>query len=338
MPYGLRAGLLAILPNERAADYRLLRRRLWRSFVPEDHGERELVEGQVQAVWQAIRAERIATDLLADLPPAAADRCHGSDLLAKPDHRAAIATVRHLQAAAGTGLRRALELVLRYRKVRRDGLLAPLPDEADEEDADDDGRGEPQAEAPARPVLPRPANGNRPRSGAGNCTNEFPGGHAAAAAAAGVGTNAFGPPAGSDLPAEARTAPVDAAGRTGTNAFEADEADVPPATGADHGPRRKLPAGSAAPADPDASPDTADADPAAGWSALRRRVLASCPLGFEELLRGCTEEELEEFEVLGDPVRYEAWFARQPKPAPEPVELDPDTLAAIRQVTRHNPA
>ena len=42
--------------------------------------------------------------------------------------------------------------------------------------------------------------------------------------------------------------------------------------------------------------------------------------------------------MAGDPVAYEAWFARQPKPPTCPVEfMTEEDVAAVRWVTRHNP-
>jgi hypothetical protein len=52
-----------------------------------------------------------------------------------------------------------------------------------------------------------------------------------------------------------------------------------------------------------------------------------------------TLADLELFHAVGDPdpTAYEAWFARQPKPAFEPIQLSEEDRAAIAHVTRHNP-
>jgi hypothetical protein len=89
--------------------------------------------------------------------------------------------------------------------------------------------------------------------------------------------------------------------------------------------------------DEPAAPPPVEADPAreARRLDLLARVkrplrpgLARTPLALLEQLTAAADP---------DPTAYEAWFAAQPKPAPEPVPRSPEDLAAIRRVTRHNP-
>lgn len=104
--------------------------------------------------------------------------------------------------------------------------------------------------------------------------------------------------------------------------------------GAPDGPDREEPA-SAEPPEP-ARPAAAE-EPAG--EARRQELLAR----IRPVLRPCfARAPLAALEqalaaAAPDPAAYEAWFARQPKPAPEPVPLGPEDQVAIRHVTRHNP-
>jgi hypothetical protein len=93
--------------------------------------------------------------------------------------------------------------------------------------------------------------------------------------------------------------------------------------------------------DPDAwlaSLPPVEADPAK--EAERRRLLAAIEhKGLRKMVARGTLADPELFHAVGDPdpTAYEAWFARQPKPAFEPIALSDEDRAAIAHVTRHNP-
>ena len=115
---------------------------------------------------------------------------------------------------------------------------------------------------------------------------------------------------------------------------------LPPATTPPSARRRRRPAKAAdAPpeGEPEAPPPPVEADPAR--EAKRLELLATLkPWAQAQLAR--TELALVEHFAAAthpDPTVYETWFAAQPKPAPEPLDLAPEDVAAIRAVTRHNP-
>jgi hypothetical protein len=116
------------------------------------------------AAWKELRADRLEAEVLADIPPRAEGRSHGSDLQV-PEHRASLASALRYQAGAGSAFRRAWRTFLELRKAKRAGLVAAL-DEA----------------APAAAGLP-----GTPDPEHGNCTNELSLARDAEAPAASVG-------------------------------------------------------------------------------------------------------------------------------------------------------
>jgi hypothetical protein len=103
------------------------------------------------AAWKETRADRMEAEVLADIPPRAAGRSHGSDLQV-PEHRASLAIALRYQAGAGSAFRRAWRTFLELRKAKQAGLVVPLA-EAE------------LAGAADRPRLPDPEHGK--------CTNEL---------------------------------------------------------------------------------------------------------------------------------------------------------------------
>jgi hypothetical protein len=81
------------------------------------------------AAWKEVRADRIEAETLADIPPRAEGRSHGSDLQV-PEHRASLATALRYQAGAGSAFRRAWRTFLELRKAKQAGLVVP-PAEAE---------------------------------------------------------------------------------------------------------------------------------------------------------------------------------------------------------------
>ena len=72
-----------------------------------------------------------------------------------------------------------------------------------------------------------------------------------------------------------------------------------------------------------------------------RRKAALLQIEPKELIRAighASLHDLEQYLVAGDPVAYEEWFARQPKPPRIPAKsLGPEDAALVDWVTRHNP-
>jgi hypothetical protein len=93
--------------------------------------------------------------------------------------------------------------------------------------------------------------------------------------------------------------------------------------------------------DPDAWPaETPVVEADSEKEAERRRLLAKVEhAGLRKMVVGGTLNDLELFHAVGDPdpTVYEQWFAKQPKPAFEPIALSDEDKAAIAHVTRHNP-
>ncbi|HEX6010929.1 MAG TPA: hypothetical protein VFY87_03810 [Geminicoccaceae bacterium] len=72
-----------------------------------------------------MRADRIEAEALADVPPRAEGRSHGSDLQV-PERRASVATALRYQAGTGSAFRRAWRTFLKLRKAKAVGLVAAL--------------------------------------------------------------------------------------------------------------------------------------------------------------------------------------------------------------------
>jgi hypothetical protein len=144
--HGLRARAFGLLPEEDQAAFAGLVAELTTIYEPVDALERQLVDGIAVALWKELRADRLEAEVLADIAPAAPGRGHGTDLAEQVGGRTALATVLRYQSQGQTALRRAIDLLFRHRKARRDGLLREPPA------TDAIGTNE----MPGRPVAPRP--------------------------------------------------------------------------------------------------------------------------------------------------------------------------------------
>jgi hypothetical protein len=80
-----------------------------------------------------------------------------------------------------------------------------------------------------------------------------------------------------------------------------------------------------------------EADPAR--EAERRRLLLAVEhKGARDAIKHAPLPGIEQYSVAGDPVAYEEWFARQPKPPRETATcLTEEDRAAVEWVARHNP-
>ena len=124
--HGLRAQRFHLLPEESDADFAAFARRLKATYVPEDDGEREAIDGLAAALWQASRADAQEAAVLLAMRPAGQKGPDGLDLLESPPARASLATVLRYQAAAQNAARRMLALFLQHRKAKRAGVFQPL--------------------------------------------------------------------------------------------------------------------------------------------------------------------------------------------------------------------
>jgi hypothetical protein len=123
--HGLRSKAFGLLPEEDPEDWRRHVLELRAGLAPEDGAERKLVDAMAAAAWKEVRADRIEAEALADIPPRAEGRSHGSDLQV-PEHRASLATALCYQADAGSAFRRAWRTFLELRKAKAAGLVVPL--------------------------------------------------------------------------------------------------------------------------------------------------------------------------------------------------------------------
>ena len=281
LKHGLRARSFGLLPEESKAEWAEHLGDLRSSYRPRDGAEEKLVTALAAAMWLEIRADRTLVETMAEIPPVARGRSHGTDLQ-DPRHAAALGTALRYQTAAGMATQRALRALLTHRKAVKDGLVPAA--------ADGDGDGMP---APA--PLPEPANQN--------CTNEFPA-----------------------LPEPEPPAPEHAEPELGCA--------VAPAAG-----------GEDADDDEDGLDDEAwlatlpvvESDPER--EAERRRALLKVePKTVRRVIGHAPLRGIEQYLVADDPVAYEEWFARQPKPPRSPAKsLTAADAAAVEWVTRHNP-
>jgi hypothetical protein len=125
LKHGLRSKQFGLLPEESPEEWRRHVLELRAGLAPEAGPERQLVDAMATAAWKAMRADRIEAEVLADIPPRAEGRSHGSDLQV-PEHRASLATALRYQAGAGSAFRRAWRTFLELRKAKQAGLVAPL--------------------------------------------------------------------------------------------------------------------------------------------------------------------------------------------------------------------
>jgi hypothetical protein len=120
LKHGLRSKRFGLLPEEDPAEWRRHVLELRASFVPGDGAERKLVDAMAAAAWKEVRADRIEAEALADIPPRAEGRSHGSDLQI-PEYRASLATALRYQAGAGSAFRRAWRTFLPQGRRMRSG-------------------------------------------------------------------------------------------------------------------------------------------------------------------------------------------------------------------------
>ena len=146
-------------------------------------------------------------------------------------------------------------------------------------------------------------------------------------------------------------APADAANQNCTNEFPeplapgpgGGAAAAPPGTGSPTKPRKA--------AVPEAAQEPEELDDAAWLASLpvveddpereaerRRALLKVEPREVRRTIGHAPLVGIEHYLVAGDPVAYEAWFARQPKPPRvEMAFMTEADVAAVNWVTRHNP-
>jgi hypothetical protein len=208
---------------------------------------------------------------------------------------------------AATGPRAGLATVLRYQAAAGGAVRRAFDLLLKHKKARRDGLLPPLAET----ATPPAANTNRP-----------PPALLPLPAPAPADTNDFAPPESTGAPAPGATIP------SGANEWS------PPVWAT----RGEPPAAPEARTPPPAAPVFRDPDPAR--EAKRQAILAGlAPPILRTRLAHCALELLEQHQAAcdPDPSVYEAWFARQPKPARVAVELSEEDKAAIRAVTRHNP-
>jgi hypothetical protein len=190
--HGLRARVLPLA--EDAGEFAEFVERLQRTYRPEDDTEAELVVALAAAMWQEARAERFEAETLDAIAATAEGGTMGEALLAKPACRASLGTAIRYQSAASNAVRRAMDMLFKHRRARRDGLLvsgaeAPETPRTNElsEVANNDvaaspaAAGRPPSRHPATlgplplPLCLVPAPGPVSAAGAArpDCTNEF---------------------------------------------------------------------------------------------------------------------------------------------------------------------
>ena len=125
LEHGLRARAFGLLPEEASAEWQRQLDQVRTGLAPQDPLEEMLAAAVAAALWQAVRADRIECEVLADIAPRAT-RHHGSDLQER-HHAAALTTALRYQAAAGAAVLRAQRAFLAHRKARLDGLLPDQP-------------------------------------------------------------------------------------------------------------------------------------------------------------------------------------------------------------------
>ncbi|HET6466860.1 MAG TPA: hypothetical protein VFG43_00655, partial [Geminicoccaceae bacterium] len=105
--HGLRGEEFQLLPHEDPAAFDAFAQGYRRRFQPQCPHEAGLVEAMIVAGWRQRRGDVLEAEVLSDIPPAAANRTCGTDLVAKPQHNCAIGTVLRYQSHAQLQGRRA---------------------------------------------------------------------------------------------------------------------------------------------------------------------------------------------------------------------------------------
>jgi hypothetical protein len=273
--HGLRARSFGLLPEESKAEWALHVGDLRRSYRPRDAAEEKLVTALAAAMWLEIRADRTLVETMAEIPPVAPGRSHGTDLQ-DARHAAALGTALRYQTAAGMATQRAQRAFFAHRKAVKDGLVPEAADEA-----------VPDVPAP----VPEPANQN--------CTNDL-----------------SAPLEHAEPEPEPELGCAVAAGTGDTDEDEEDGLD-------DEAWLATLP--------------VVESDPERE-AERRRAILKIEPKAVRRLFGRAPLRQVEQHLVCGDPVAYEEWFARQPKPPRSPAKcLTAEDAAAVEWVTRHNP-
>ena len=127
LKHGLRARSFGLLPEESKAEWAEHMGDLRSSYRPRDGAEEKLVTALAAAMWLEIRADRTLVETMAEIPPVARGRSHGTDLQ-DPRHAAALGTALRYQTAAGMATQRALRALLTHRKAVKDGLVPAAAD------------------------------------------------------------------------------------------------------------------------------------------------------------------------------------------------------------------
>ena len=158
--HGLRARVLPL--TEDSGEFAELAERLRRTYRPEDDVEAELVAVLAAAMWKEARADRLEAETLDAIAAAAEGGTLGEALLAAPACRASLGTVIRYQAGASNAVRRAMDMLLRHRRARREGLLVP---DAEAEASCTNELSEVAADVPATPAAePGPRLARHPGS------------------------------------------------------------------------------------------------------------------------------------------------------------------------------
>ena len=177
--HGMRAERFVLLHGETVAEceahFASVRRDLG---VDDGETERGLVEAVATATWRAVRADRLEAQLIDGLATAGAaeGRRPGFQLARDPGAQGALSALLRYRGQIEAETRRGLDLLLRLRRARAQGLL-PEPEEGLEGEATapeppvssepEPAPNEPEAlpvEAtlPTAPLTPEPANTDEP--------------------------------------------------------------------------------------------------------------------------------------------------------------------------------
>lgn len=150
--HGMRCERFLVISGETTeacdAHFAAVRRDLGVEGGEAEHG---LVEALAAASWRACRADRLEAELLQGLCPGGRGSA-GQQLARDPGAVAALGVLLRYRAQAEAETRRGLDLLLRLRRARADGLLPGAGEEAEDFTAAE----------PAVPNEPEPANVNKP--------------------------------------------------------------------------------------------------------------------------------------------------------------------------------
>jgi hypothetical protein len=191
MKHGLRARVLPMPLREDVAGFEELAAGLRRTYRPKDEAELALAEAIAVAMWQAIRADRLEAETLDAIAATADGGTLGEALVAAPGCRVSLGTVIRYQAGASNAVRRAMDMLFKHRRARRDGLIATAeactndfperaaPVEPEPQPSRTAGAARPGPASPAFGPLPMPfcllfkGDARGSPAPAAPCTNDF---------------------------------------------------------------------------------------------------------------------------------------------------------------------